>query len=268
MKYEAKCASTSALSTGLTTATNVYNNGTTACTAANSRAVVSVSSGNPLVNVDQNTASSYATNTNGCTGCKLITEAEWLTIAQNVLSNPINWSGNAVGSGYIYSGHNDNSSGNSLPASDDSNGYSGTGNTAGQTATTYGMQGNSQKRTLTLTNGETIWDMAGNVWEWTAGTKTGGQPTGTPGAWREWTAVSGGTISPSPYPSTTGLSGASAWNSSNGIGMIYSDSADATLRGFRRGGMWDLASYAGVLSLDLSLPIAASNTGLGFRVSR
>ena len=34
--------------------------------------------------------------------------AEWMTLAANVLSVPSNWSGGSVGSGYIYSGHNDN----------------------------------------------------------------------------------------------------------------------------------------------------------------
>ena len=29
---------------------------------------------------------------------------------------------------------------------------------------------NSQKRTLTLSNGEVIWDFAGNVWQWVDGT--------------------------------------------------------------------------------------------------
>ena len=257
MKYEAKCALTASPTVGLTTTTNTYNNSTTACTSANSRGVVSTASGWPITTIDQTTSTTYATNTVGCTGCTLISEAQWLTIAQNVLSNPVNWSGNAVGSGFIYSGHNDSSPNNALTASDDSNGYFGTGQTSG-----------NQKRTLTLTNGETIWDMVGNLWEWTSGQKTGGQPTGTPFAYREWTAVSGGTISPSPFPATTGLSGASTWNSSNGIGQIVSNSSDATLRGFLRGGYWGDGPDAGVLTLNLSVAPSASNAAFGFRVSR
>jgi len=218
---------------------------------------ISQASGTPWIIINQTTAITNSVNVAGCTGCKLITEAEWLTLAQNVLSNPVNWSNNAVGSGFIYSGHNDSSPNNTLAASDDTNGYFGTGNTSG-----------SQKRTLTLTNGETIWDMAGNAIEWTSGQTTGGQPTGTPFAWREWTAVSGGTILPSPYPATTGLSGASTWNSSNGIGQIYSNSADATLRGFARGGQSNSGSSAGVLALDLSVSPSLTAQIFGFRVSR
>ena len=257
MKYEAKCALTASPTVGLSTASNTYNNSTTACTSANSRGIVSTSSGWPITTIDQPTSTTYATNTIGCTGCTLIPEAQWLTIAQNVLSNPVNWSGNAVGSGFIYSGHNDSSPNNALTASDDSNGYFGTNNTSG-----------NQKRTLTLTNGETIWDMAGNVWEWTSGQKTGGQPSPAGAAWREWTAVSGGTISPSPFPATTGLSGASTWNSSNGIGQIYSDSGDNTLRGFFRSGGWSGGSPAGVLALALNNAPSNSSSTLGFRVSR
>ena len=260
MKYEAKCALTASPTVGLTTPDTGYNsyaNNTTACTSANSRGIVSTSSGLPVASIDQTTSIAYATNTIGCTGCTLISEAQWLTIAQNVLSNPVNWSGNAVGSGYIYSGHNDNAPASGLVASDDSNGYSGTGQTSG-----------NQKRTLTLTNGETIWDIAGNAWEWTSGQKTGGQPSPAGYAWREWTAVSGGTISPSPFPATTGLSGASTWNSSNGIGQIPSDSSDATLRGFLRGGAWVQGSAAGVLALALNYTPTFSLSYVGFRVAR
>lgn len=268
MKYEAKCASMSALSAGLTTSPGNYYDSDLACTSANSRAVVSLASGFPIMNMNQVTASSRASTTSGCTGCKLMTEAEWLTIAQNVLSNPVNWSGNIVGSGYLYSGHNSSNYVNgTLDASSDTNGYYKTGNTSGNT-----------KRTLTLTNGEIIWDFSGNAWEWTAGQTTGGQPTGSPYALREWTAVSGGTISPSPFPSTTGLSGANTWNSSNGIGQVYSDSADSTQRGFMRGGGFAFSyssssAVSGVLALRLDI---APSTNLlsgccyevGFRSTR
>ena len=257
MKYEAKCALTASPTVGLSTSSNTYSNLTTACTSANSRGIVSTSSGFPIANIDQTTSTTYAANTIGCSGCTLMSEAQRLTIAQNVLSNPVNWSGNAVGSGYIYSGNNDGSPGSALVASDDSNGYFGTNNTSG-----------NQKRTLTLTNGETIWDLAGNAAEWTSGQKTGGQPGASGFAWREWTAVSGGTISPSPFPATTGLSGASTWNSSNGIGQIPSDSSDATLRGFLRGGAWVQGSAAGVLALALNYTPTFSLSYVGFRVAR
>ncbi len=213
------------------------------------------------VSVSQTTAASVAPNVAGCTGCHLITEAEYLTIAQNVLNVPSNWSTGTVGSGYIYSGHNDNAPANALVADpSDSNGYAGETNVGG-----------NQRRTLTLSNGQVIWDIAGNIWEWTNGTSTTGQPGISAGSygWREWTAVTAlGTLSPNVFPSGTGLTGASTWNSSKGIGQIYSNADETALRGFFRGGAWNIGSGAGVLSLGLNYAPGYAGSFIGFRVSR
>jgi prepilin-type N-terminal cleavage/methylation domain-containing protein len=220
----------------------------------------STASGSPWVNISQTTATTTASA--ACSGCQLVTEAQWMTVAQNVLSVASNWSSGTVGTGFIYSGHNDNAPANALAAdSNDANGYAGTGNNSPS----------NQRRTLTLTNGEVIWDLAGNVWEWTSGFESSGQP-GISGAgwnWREWTAITtNGSLAVNPFPSGTGLSGASGWNSGNGIGQIFSNSDEANLHGFLRGGAWNRGGVGGVLTLDLGS--APSNTGsdLGFRVAR
>ena len=215
----------------------------------------------PWVSISQTTA--ISTSSAACAGCHLLTEPEYLTIAQNVLGVASNWSGGAVGSGFIYSGHNDNVPANALAADpSDANGYAGTGNSSPS----------NQRRTLTLSNGEVIWDLSGNVVEWTSATSTTGQPgiTGEPGyAWKEWTAVTApGSLSANPSPSGTNLTGASTWNSGKGVGKLYSYSGESAVRGLVCGGSWVFGSIAGVLTLDLSYTPSAANTGIGFRVSR
>src|SRR5680860_609485 len=178
---------------------------------AGSSVPVSTAAGTPWVSISQTTAITNSQNVANCTGCHLITEAEYLTIAQNVLSVASNWNGGVVGSSYIYSGHNDNVPANALAVSNPADGYSDTGNVSG-----------NQKRTLTLSNGEVIWDLAGNVWEWTLGTISTVEPgvTGSGYATRDWNSITNqGTILPNPNPINTGISGANVWDANSGIGQ-------------------------------------------------
>lgn len=212
--------------------------------------------GTPWVSIIQTDAISTAAA--ACSGCHLITEAEWLTIAQNTMSVGSNWSGGTVGSGSMYRGHTDGGPSNSLAASTDNDGYSGTGQTTGE-----------QRRTLTLTNGEVIWDLAGNVWEWTDATTEGGNQPGAVGyTWRDWNALTvPGNLSPNPFPSYAN-SAANGWTSSQNIGRINSDSAQTGLRAFLRGGNWPAGSYAGVFMLNLSTSPGSTASSHGFRVAR
>lgn len=212
-------------------------------------------SGLPWTSITQTSAIARAYD--ACDSCHLITEAEWLTIAHNVVNVASNWSGGSVGSGYIYSGHNDNNPSSSLAAStSDSDGYYGTGNSSG-----------NQRRTLTLSNGEVIWDLSGNVEEWTSGQISGGQPGASGWNYREWNSVEGtGSLSPNPFRSF-GNSTANTWTRSKGIGSLYSNSDDTSLRGFRRGGYWSRGSFAGVFTLEVFRPPASPFTSIGFRVA-
>lgn len=209
----------------------------------------------PLVSITQTAAVTAAAG--ACPNCRLIGEAEWLTIAHNLLTVPSNWSGGSVGSGYVYSGHSDNVPASSILASaDDAQGYTNTSNASG-----------NQRRTLTLSNGQVIWDFSGNVWEWTSGQITGNHPGSSSYAYREWNALAiGSDMTPSPYPGFVN-SAASAWTSTQGIGKMYSNTSEATLRGFRRGAAWaNTTGEAGIFSLSLGTAPSSSAADIGFRI--
>ena len=249
MKYDAKCAATSNLTTGLTTPDSgyhTYSDSTTACTSANNDAVVSVASGYPIANITQTNAitrcSAVSLNSNAA---HLITNNEWMTIARDAEGQAANWTNGAVGNGLLFIGHSDNAPATALDASsDDTNGYYGTGNSSSSSP--------EQKRTKTLSNGSVIWDIGGNVWQWTNNTIQGkDEPSSaSPGfAWREFTALTTyGTLS---YDQVRPLN--TAYNSSYGVGQIYSDgtATNTTAYAFLRGGSWDYGSFAGAFAANL-----------------
>lgn len=217
---------------------------------------VSQASGSPWSTISYTAAQTAAQG--ACSNCKLITDAQWMTIATNILSVGSNWSGGVVGSGYVYSGHNDNSPANPIAASsNDQNGYEGTGNTVG-----------NQRRTLTLTNGEVIWDFASNLWEWTdGGTMKGGQP----GVAGESSYTLKNYNNPgllwNNLPSTSRPTG-TLYPMSQGVGGIFTNAADNNVRAFLRGGCYRDGSSVGVLSLALSMTPNDKSNIVGFRSSR
>lgn len=209
-----------------------------------------------------NQTTSISLSVSACAGCHLITGNEWLTITHNLLNVASNWSSGAVGGGYIYSGHNDNAPANSLAAGVDSDSYNGTGQTSG-----------NQRRTLTLSNGQVIWDISGNVYEWTQEVTTGsgrqpGLQTDSSYISRAWSTSNlrlGGFTSSHPgFGSPTGVT----WNSSNGVGSVWSSGTEDGIRAIRRGGTWNNGGAAGVLALDIYNGPNVANGDIGFRVAR
>jgi formylglycine-generating enzyme required for sulfatase activity len=231
---------------------------------------VSTAAGTPLVNISQRTAEDKSIAAGG----HLITEAEWMTIATNALWVDANWCnldgtscGNAPGTSgkYLATGHQDNSPSAALAAtSNDSDACYGTV-TAG-VSTACGAVG-TQKRTLTLSNGSVIWDIPGNVWEWTDSWALGGdQPTTTsPGFnWRDFSAITKWQAFNYINPTNRG------WNSTQRLGQIYSSgvATDTALYGFLRGGSWTDGIESGALALALGYAPTGTNVGFGFRVAR
>lgn len=241
-------------------------------TGSNSSEPISTPTGTHNTVVTQSQAVTYSKNVSNCSDCHLISEAEWMTIAQNVLGVASNWSGNAVGVGYIYSGHNDYTPLRALDAGVDTDGYKDTGNFSGDVSITNGMVGNTQRRTLTLSNGEVTWDLAGDIQEWTSGQTNGTQPGVNGNAYNTWidwkNVTTPGTLSINPSAANTLIPGANSWSSTNGIGILMSNTSDVSLRSFLRSGTWGSTTSAGVLSLYLYTTTNMASTGIGFRVAR
>ena len=233
-------------------------------------------------------------------GYHLVSEAEWMTIAENIVATPINDIDAGAGL-QVATGHTDNDPTNALaagtdpavsacnlrlPLSDAANafadncqlrdsgavyGYSGTGNQWADTGYVSGGNNKSQLRVHALSNGNTVWDIAGNVWEWTDQISICAEhpydlSATTTSEWMEYNLAAGINYQGFSYlrPADDG------WSSANGIGRIYTDIGDtpSATRAFQRGGNWYNTSYAGVFALNLSTSPADSISNIGFRCAR
>ena len=126
---------------------------------------VSKAAGNPWINISQEAAITECRSLGQ--GTHLITEMEWMTIAYDAVYVDSNWS-TSVGSGNLARGWAANTAYGDTwtnTAVAPSTGSSCLYNTAADACDTTGTH--LYRRTFTLSNGETIWDISGNVWEWT-----------------------------------------------------------------------------------------------------
>lgn len=237
---------------------------------ASSTVPTSQAAGIPWVSISEVDSATYAKNVVGCNGCHLITNAEYLTIAQNVLMVPSNWTGGAVGSGEIYRGHTDGEPNTKLAAdTDDTNGYYGETNTGG-----------NQRRTLTLSTGDVIWDFVGNVNTWLSDVMPAHQQPGVPSrpiaTWYEYnnpSLILNGFASYS-LPSAA-YSGASGWTHDQGIGMIYGDPNNTTVTSAYMRGCYYAAdvdssfgSHCGLFGIFFGNTTTATSIGEGFRITK
>ncbi len=197
----------------------------------------------------------------------LISNPEWMAIARNAENVDSNWTGGVVGDGILFRGHTDDNPSNALEVTDINDYYNGTGNSSSSSP--------EQRRVLELNNGNKIWDLAGNVYEWVDWTLDRDNLVilaqadrayvsgdgGTVSEWREFSSVDTFTAL---APSTSILPRDPTFNASNGMGSYYSrgdNSGGAALRG----GDWDNGTDAGAFALSLSLSSTDSYTFIGFR---
>jgi len=226
--------------------------------------------GSPWVSISQTNAIAEASSL--CDGCHLMSDSEWMTLAANVLSVGGNWSSGSVGSGYFYQGHVRNYPSEPIAAStnDGDSLFGLTGD--------IGAAGYNNRRTLTLSNGAVVWDVSGNVAEWTTTvtTKASQQPglasdntNGTSYSWKEWNAVGIQRNQLSIFSTPAVLSyEATQWGSAQGVGRIWSNQYSGPGRALIRGGYHGDNSSVGVLMIHFGyLPNHAPNI-VGFRIAR
>jgi hypothetical protein len=225
----------------------------------------------PWMNISQ-TASIAACRALG-PNYDLISNTEWLTIATNIAQVGSNWSAGTVGAGTLNRGHSDANPNMACAASsDDSLAWVQTD------CTPKGSTGDAwnQKRTHTLSTGSVIWDLAGNLYDWTSYVipninakpyvSTDGAPVN---AWREFYAVDSGfgvIIRSQLFPNNAQKS---FWNdiwtsSAYEVGQ-YNSGVNGYGGALRRGGYWAGGTTSGLFSAILSVPPSHAYNDIGFR---
>jgi len=198
-------------------------------------------------------------------GYALINNSEWMTIATNIANVSNNWNGGVVGTNSINRGHSDNAPAAPLAADAiDINACSGTGQACDNTTTW-----DSQRRTHELSNGNYIWDFAGNIWEWVDMFIYESKIDAT-AAFTEISAYTAADntdhmtiIDLRPLNANHGFWN-DAWNSTEGMGRYYAGtngSGGVALRG----GTWSHGLTAGVFELALNQTPSNTFTYAGFR---
>ncbi len=237
-----------------------YNVWYYANTDCNVGTIVSTPEGSPITGISQTTAKAACESI----GAHLITNEEWMTLARNIEKVPSNWSGSAVGTGYL-------SRGNSSSAS----AKDGFDELTGAT-----------KRTYILSNGQVVWDLSGNVYDWIdkninvsvagnlphyddgLGTK---YPAGSFN-WIEYSIGVSGYLD--KYLTNKGLLEHkdlyllnNNYNTTQGIGRIYtqSDYTSSTVRAVARGGGWGSGANAGLLAMSLGYTPSSTHYSFGVR---
>ena len=215
----------------------------------------------PWVAISQ-VSSKSACNALG-TGYDLISNPEWITIAREIEKTDSNWSGGSKGVGMLNRGHSDTSPNSALAVTDINDPYIGTDNNSGQVA----GSGWEQKRTHALSNGQVIWDFAGNVWEWidwNLGSVVNSAPTSCAAAWTQFPSVACPALTSANYmPGNPGLVTASLYNSSYGLGQFFGGGGDGGAP--LRGGSYSEGDRSGVFTAYINNSPDSTHLNGGYR---
>lgn len=197
-------------------------------------------------------------------GYHLVNDLEYMTLAAQVFLNVANWSGASLGSGVVANGHTDGSPGLSCPASaNDLQSY-----VEGADCTFKASGGGEddeihQRRTNILPNGQVVWDLAGNSWEWVDyRLHYNNRPTTPDGNWNDYSATTAGASSPLTYlvpNSSVKSSWVNTWNSSQGVGKYFNDGNTAHDSMRRSGGYGAGIVNTGLFQSQFYPPNSAAN---------
>jgi hypothetical protein len=207
-----------------------YKNNNEDCNVGNYD-IVSSAQGYPITRIPQYDATLYdAKQACESIGGHLITNAEWMTIVSNIASVPENWTSGKVGEGSLYTGNTSSCavSGACYDGQDPD----------------YGINRNETAK-LVLDNRKEIWDLSGNVREWTDNTLTCENHPSADDNQSEWLEYSEGGYYEETYDLLTNYGSldykdlfllSNKYNSSQGFGLLYSDKGDTATseRGFLR----------------------------------
>jgi len=166
-------------------------------------------------------------------GYRLITELQWLAIAHDAASQPCNWTGGAVGEGELFQGLRNWTVKAAQPG-------------------THQPTDDTERRWLTLSNGERICDLNGNVFQWIFDDVQGDEHGLVAKAFAEGST----SLTTAPYPSMQ-----------KGMGWCAMAGANGSGGALVRGGYWDSGSYAGAFRLGYGWP-DVEGAYVGFRCTK
>jgi hypothetical protein len=188
-------------------------------------------------------------------GYDFLTNAQWQAVARNIESVSSNWSnGSNAGSNALNQGHSDYTPGNTLTASTDDDPCSGTDNNHCATNTHSDF---SQKRTHTLSNGEIIWDIAGNVWEMVQHVTVADPDWSVNEFVSQFNFVQSDRLKFGP----AGTYASKGYPDYGGLGQGYWDSNNGTIRG----GWWNDGNRSGVFAFNNLDDVFDDTLNFGFR---